>query len=75
MHITKYYKYNEDEIVKVSGNLPENVVVLEEMDILYAEDGYELVRISTNENVSDCIWLHNNDVSENYKEIKIEEEE
>ena len=38
------------------------------MDILNSENGYDLIRISDNENVGSSIWLKNGDVKENYKE-------
>ena len=70
MYITQVYKYEHNGIIYVSANIPENATVLETMNILNAEDGYELIRISNNENVGNSIWLHDKDVQENYKEIE-----
>ena len=73
MHIENSYKYEKDGIVYVSGNVPEGATILETMDILTAESGYDLIRISDNENVGNSIWLHNGDVQENYKEVEYQE--
>ena len=78
MHIENSYKYELDGVVYVSGNVPEGATILETMDILYAEDGYDLERIADSENVGSNIWLRDGDVQENYREVpaqeKIEEE-
>ena len=70
MFITETYKYEKDGIVYVSGKVPEGATILETMDILNAEDGYDLIRISDEENVGANIWLHDGDVQENYREEK-----
>jgi len=70
MFITQSYKYNLNGTIYVSGNLPENAELLETMNILNANEGYDLVRISNDENVGNSIWLHNGDIQENYKEIE-----
>ena len=70
MFITQVYKYEKDGIVYVGGNVPEDATILETMDILNAEDGYDLVRKSDGENVGSSIWLHDGDVQENYREEK-----
>lgn len=75
MYITNMYKYEKDGIVYVAGEIPEGAEILETMDILNAEDGFDLIRISDNENVGPNIWLHNGDVKENYKEEEHKEEE
>lgn len=75
MHIENSYKYELDGIVYVSGNVPDGATILETMDILYAEDGYELERIADGENVGSNIWLHDGDVMENYHEVPAEEEQ
>lgn len=75
MNITNSYKYEKDGIVYVSGNVPEGATILETMDILNAEEGYDLIRISDNENVGSSIWLRNGDVQANYKEEEHKEEE
>lgn len=75
MYITQSYKYEKDGIVYVSGNVPEGATILETLDILCAEDGYELERIADGENVGNSIWLHDGDVMENYTEIEQTEPE
>lgn len=74
MYITETYKYKKDGIVYVGGNVPEGAEILETMKILNAEEGYDLIRISDDENVGSSIWLRNGDVKENYKEEKHKEE-
>lgn len=70
MHIENSYKYELDGIVYVSGFVPEGATILETMDILCAEDGYDLKRISDGEIVGNSIWLRNGDVMENYEEVE-----
>ena len=74
MYITQSYKYELNGIIYVSANVPENATILEIMNILNAEDGYDLIRISNNENVGNSIWLHDGDVQENYKEVESQNE-
>lgn len=58
------------------GFLPDGVIVSEERNVLFSEDGYDLIRISDEENVGANIWLHDGDVQENYREEEhIEPEE
>lgn len=73
MFITQVYKYRKDGIVYVGGEVPEGAEVLETMDILNAEEGFELVRIADNENVGSSIWLKDGDKKENYKEVEEKE--
>lgn len=70
MFITQCYKYEKDGIVYVGGNVPDGAIILETMDILNAEEGFDLIRISDNENMGSSVWLHNGDVQENYREEK-----
>ena len=70
MFITQVYKYEKDGIVYVGGQVPEGATILETMDILNAEEGFDLIRISDNENMGSSVWLHNGDVQENYREEK-----
>jgi hypothetical protein len=70
MFITQCYKYKYNGIVYVGGEVPEGAEILETMNILNAEEGYDLVRISDNENVGSNIWLKDGDVQENYREEK-----
>ena len=74
MYMTQVYKYRYNDIVYVGGNVPEGATILETMDILNGEDGYDLIRISDEENVGSSIWLKDGDVMENYREEKQEEE-
>ena len=73
MFITQCYKYKYNGIVYVGSNVPEGAEILETMDILNADEGYDLVRISDNENVGSNIWLKDGDVQENYKEVEAED--
>lgn len=75
MHITETYKYKKDGIVYVGGEVPEGAEILETMEILNAEDGYDLFRIADDENMGSNLWLHNGDVKENYREEEHEEPE
>ena len=68
MYINQVYKYQKDGIVYVGGEVPEGATILETLDILNAENGYDLIRISNNENVGANIWLRDGDVKENYRE-------
>ena len=70
MFITQCYKYKYNGIVYVGGQVPEGAEILETMDILNAEDGFELIRKSDGENVGNSVWLHDGDVQENYREEK-----
>ncbi len=73
MFITQCYKYKYNGIVYVGGEVPEDAEILETMNILNAEEGSDLVRISDNENVGSNIWLKDGDAMENYKEVEAED--
>ena len=73
MFITQCYKYKYNGIVYVAGEVPEGAEILETMDILNAEDGYNLIRITDEENMGSSVWLKDGDVQENYTEVKIDE--
>lgn len=75
MYISNMYKYEKDGIVYVAGEVPEGAELLETLDILTAEDGYDLIRIADGENVGNSVWLHNGDVKENYREEEQKENE
>ena len=72
MYITPCYKYEKDGIVYVGGEVPEGATILETMDILNAEEGFDLIRIADEENVGNSVWLHDGDIQENYREEEIE---
>lgn len=74
MYITQCYKYKYNGIVYVGGDVPDGAEILETMDILNAEDGYDLVRKSDGENVGTSIWLKDGDVQNNYIEVKNDEQ-
>lgn len=74
MFITQVYKYEKDGIVYVGGNVPEDATILETMNILNAEEGYDLQNIITKENVGNSIWLKDGDSENNYIEIKHQED-
>jgi hypothetical protein len=73
MFITQCYKYKYNGIVYVGGNVPEDATILETMDILNAEEGFDLIRIADNENIGSSVWLKGGDVQENYIEVKQDE--
>ena len=75
MFITQVYKYRKDNIIYVGGELPIDAEVLETLNILNAEDGYDLVIIATDENIGSSVWLKEGDSEDNYKEIPQEIEE
>lgn len=75
MYITQVYKYEDNGVIYVGGNPPQDATILETMDILNAEDGFDLVRKSDGENVGANIWLRNGDTQDNYVEVKIPEPE
>ena len=69
MYITQSYKYEYNGIVYVSSEVPEGATVLETMDILNADDGFNLIRKSDGENVGANVWLKDGDTQDNYNEI------
>lgn len=73
MYINQLYKYEKDGIVYVSANVPDDTDILETMDILNAEDGFDLIRIADEENIGANIWLRDGDSQENYREEEIKE--
>ena len=75
MYITQSYEYEINGIVYVSANVPEGATILKTMDILNAEDGYELQRKSDGENMGNSVWLHDGDTMDNYIEIPEQQEE
>lgn len=74
MYITKTYKYRNNGFIYVGGTVPDGAEVLETMDILNAENGFDLIRISDNENVGNSLWLRDGDVKENYREEEEKED-
>ena len=75
MYIRKMYKYRKNGRTYISSTVPEDAELLETMDILNAEDGYDLIRISNEENMGPSVWLRNGDIQENYKEEEHKEPE
>lgn len=72
MFHTECYKYEKDGVVYVGGNVPEGATILETMDILNADEGKTLIRISNEEDIGSSVWLHNGDVQGNYREENAE---
>ena len=72
MFLTQCYKYKHNGIVYVGGQVPEGAEIIETMDILNSDEGFDLIRISDNENMGNSVWLRNGDVQENYREEKEE---
>lgn len=75
MFITQCYKYKYNGFVYVGGNVPEGAEILETMDILNAEEEFDLIRISDKENMGNSVWLKDGDVQENYIEVEAQENE
>ena len=71
MFITKSYRYMKNGIEYVSGTLPEDATLTEIMDILNADEGFELVK--NGERIGTSVWLHDGDTQENYREVEAEE--
>ena len=69
MYVTQCYKYEENGVFYIGGNPPQDATILETMDILNAESGFNLIRKSDNENVGSSVWLHDGDTQDNYDEI------
>ena len=69
MFITKSYRYMRNGIEYVSGTLPENATLTEILNILNADEGYELVK--NGERIGTSVWLHDGDSQENYSEVEI----
>ena len=70
MYHTECYKYEKDGVVCVGGIVPEGATILETMDILNADEGKTLIRISDEENMGSSVWLKDSDVEENYEEVE-----
>ena len=73
MFITKSYKYNKSGVTYVSGNLPEDATLIEIMDILNADEGYELAK--DGERIGTSVWLKSGDSQDNYTQLTINEGE
>jgi len=70
MFITQCYKYRHNGIVYVGGNVPEGAEIIEAMDILNAEEDFDLIRISDEENMGNSVWLKDSDTQDDYREEK-----
>lgn len=75
MYITNSYKYERDGIMYVGSTVPDGATIIETLDVLNAEKGYDLIRIFDNENIGSCLWLRNGDLMQNYREEPSEIEE
>lgn len=73
MYITQSYKYKINDVVYVSGTLPEDATLLETMNILNAKEGFNLIRKSDEEDVGNSLWLKDGDSETNYYEKEIDE--
>lgn len=73
MYITQTYKYKSNNVIYVGANVPEDAEVLETLNILNADEGYELVR--DGESVGNSVWLRDGDSQDNYTEVEIVEPE
>lgn len=68
MYITETYKYKHNGIVYVGGKVPDGAEILETMNILNADDGFDLIRIRDNENMGANVWIRTGDLVKNYRE-------
>ena len=73
MYITQTYKYKSNNVIYVGANVPEDAEVLETLNILNADEGYELVR--DGESIGNSVWLKEGDSQDNYAEVEIVEPE
>lgn len=73
MHIEKSYKYEVDGIRYVGGEVPDGATIVETLEILCAEEGYELWRKNSDECVGPSIWLQPGDSQRYYTEKPIQE--
>lgn len=71
MITTQVVKYKHNDVVYVGGPVPEGAEVLETLNILNADEGFDLVRVSDDENVGNSVWLRDGDTKENYKEVEV----
>ena len=69
MYITQCYKYEVNGVIYVGGTPPQDATILETMDILNADDGYNLIRKSDGEKLGANVWLKDCDTQDNYIEI------
>lgn len=70
MYITQIYKYKKDNIVYVGGEIPSGAEILETMNILNAENGYDIVNTVSKNSLGTSIWLKDNDTIDNYIEVE-----
>ncbi|MCM1003589.1 MAG: hypothetical protein NC408_04535 [Candidatus Gastranaerophilales bacterium] len=54
------------------GFKPDGLMVEEEREVLYPDEGYRLKHKETEE-TSACVWLRYGDKAENYEEVKVNE--
>ena len=73
MYITQTYKYKSNNVIYVGANVPTDAEVLETLNILNADEGYELVR--DGESIGNSVWLKEGDSQDNYAEVEIVEPE
>lgn len=73
MRIEQSYKYEKDGIRYVGGEVPDGATIIETLDILCADEGYELWRKNSDECVGTSIWLRPGDSQRYYTEKPIQE--
>lgn len=56
------------------GFKPDNTIINEERLVLYADNGYELIRKSDGESVGSSVWLKDGDSQDNYSEVEVEQD-
>ena len=73
MFLSEVKKYRKDNIVYVSGEVPEGAEVLETMVILNADYGKELIK--NGESIGNSVWLKDGDAQENYEEREVADDD
>ena len=56
------------------GFKPDNAVITEERPVLYADEGYTLIRKSDFEDVGSSVWIRDGDTADNYGEKEMKDE-
>ena len=75
MRITKIYKYEKDGVVSVGAlEVPKDSTMIEEMNILEADDGMILRKKGTRDETP-SVWLHDDIKQEDFEELEMEEED
>lgn len=72
MHIEKMFRVNDNGVIKVLGEVPEGAEVLQEYNILCAEEGMVLKRKRDGRITNNTLMMPG-DLVDNYEEVPEEE--